>query len=401
MTTDVEGLLREHAPRALGVVARRSGDLASADDAVQEALILAAERWPAEGVPDNPGAWLVKVALHRLTDLYRSDTARRAREERAAALEPVPADTSASHDDTLTLMLLCCHERLTPDAAIPLTLRAVGGLTTRQIAAAFLLPEATLAQRISRAKARLEGARFALPAAGRAFDERMRSVRHVLYVMFSEAHLPTAGADLTRADLALEAIRLTRMLHAFLPEDRELTGLLALMLLTDARRPARVDADGALVPLASQDRTRWDRAQIAEGLHLLTAVIGDGDMGEYRAQAAIAALHAQAPSHADTDWVSVLAVYDRLVGLAPDNPMVRLNRAAAVGMADGARAGLAALDDLDAGLPRLHAVRAHLLEEAGEIAAAHAAFAHAAERATNARERDYLTLRAAATRPRR
>lgn len=394
-TDTIEGLLRDAAPQALGVVARRSGDLAGADDAVQEALIAAVEAWPRDGIPDNPVGWLVHVATRRLTDQWRSDEARRRREE---AVEPAPASVAPEADDGLVLVLMCCHPSLTHGLAIPLTLRALGGLTTREIAGAFLLPEATMAQRISRAKAaiRASGARFAMPPDDE-LPERLRAVRHVLYLMFNEGYASSCGAELGRADLAREAIRLTRGLHASLPDDPEITGLLSLMLLVEGRRPARTTATGALVPLAEQDRALWDRGLIREGVALVTAALRAGPMGEYTVQAAIAAVHDQAESYEDTDWTQIVTLYDVLAQMAP-NPVVTLNRAVAIGMADGPRAGLAALDGLDEQLGehhRLHAVRAHLLERAGDRAAAVAAFDRAAAGTANVRERDYLTLQAA------
>lgn len=394
----IEALLREVAPQALGVVARRSGDLAGADDAVQEALIAASAAWPRDGLPDNPLGWLVAVALRRLADGWRSDDARRRRELLATSEPQSPPDAVPEDDDTLVLMLLCCHPALTPGQAIPLTLRAVGGLTTREIAAAFLMPEATMAQRISRAKARIRdaGVRFAMPAAAE-LEPRLAAVRHVLYLLFTEGHTSTGGATLARPDLAQEAIRLARELHQARPDDPETSGLLALMLLTDARRAARTGPNGALVPLDEQDRTRWDRRAIREGVALVTAALRRGRLGEYQAQAAIAAVHGQARHAAETDWGQIVALYDRLLTITP-NPVVRLNRAAAIGVAHGPRAGLAALEELDDELGdhhRLHAVRAHLLERAGEVDAALEAYARAADGTTNARERDHLLLRAA------
>jgi RNA polymerase sigma factor (sigma-70 family) len=390
-------LLRDLAPRALAAVVRRYGHFADAEDAVQEALLAAATAWPADGTPDNPLAWLIRVASRKMADQYRSDEARRRREEIAASWSLVPAEPVPAHDDTLTLMLLCCHPALSPGAAIPLTLRAVGGLTTREIAAAFLVPEATMAQRISRAKARLKGLDepFALPQGGAG--ERLRQVLHVLYLIFNEGYAASGGPDLARTDLSGEAVRLARGVHAALPDDAEVTGLLALMLLTDARRPARTGPGGELVPLEAQDRSRWDRRLITEGLTLLTGALRHGQPGEYQLQAAIAALHDQAASHAGTDWPRILALYDRLEALA-GNPMVTLNRAVAMAMVQGPGAGLALLDGLAGRLGdhhRLHSVRAHLLERAGDTGGAAAEFEAAAARTTNLRERDYLMLRAA------
>jgi len=391
----LEALLREHAPRALAIVASRYRDFDGAEDAVQEALIAAAEQWQA-GVPDDPRAWLVTVASRRLVDAYRSADARRRREREAwddreapAADEPAAGDV----DDSLTLVLLCCHPALTPGVAIPLTLRAVGGLTTREIAAAFLVPEATMAQRISRAKATLRaaGGRFEPPPED-ARDARTRSALHVLYLLFNEGYVASEGDDLARPDLAAEAIRLTRMLQASLPADAEVAGLLALMLLTEARRPARVDAAGRLVPLPAQDRTRWDPALIAEGVVLLTDAMRRGEVGEYQLQAAVAAVHDQAPLHADTDWARIAGLYRALARLT-DNPMVGLNAAVAVAMTDGIPAAMEGVDAAAAALGdhhRVHAVRAHLYELSGDRPGAAAAFRAAAARTANEAERRYL-----------
>jgi RNA polymerase sigma factor (sigma-70 family) len=391
-------LLRDLAPRALGAVVRRYGHFADAEDAVQEALLAAAATWPADGTPDHPLAWLIRVASRKMADQYRRDEARRRREDLAAAWSLIPHEPVPAHDDTLVLMLLCCHLSLSPGAAIPLTLRAVGGLTTREIAAAFLVPEATMAQRISRAKAKLKAADepFTRPPPGQG-GERLPSVLHVLYLIFNEGYAASDGPDLARTDLSGEAIRLARDVHAALPADPETTGLLALMLLTDARRPARTRPGGELVPLAEQDRARWDRRVITEGLTLLTAALRQGQPGEYQVQAAIAALHDQAPSHAQTDWTAILALYDRLEQLT-GNPMVTLNRAVAVAMVHGPGAGLALLDGLGDRLGdhhRLHSVRAHLLEQAGDGRGAIAEFEAAAARTTNLRERNYLVTKAA------
>jgi RNA polymerase sigma factor (sigma-70 family) len=393
-TTD---LLRDLAPRALGAIVRRYGHFADAEDAVQEALLAAATTWPADGMPDSPLAWLIRVASRKMADQYRSDEARRRREEVAASWSLVPAEPVPAHDDTLTLMLMCCHPALSPGAAIPLTLRAVGGLTTREIAAAFLVPEATMAQRISRAKAKLKGfdEPFTLSAPGGG--KRLRPVLHVLYLIFNEGYAASDGPDLARTDLSGEAVRLARGVHAARPADAEVTGLLALMLLTDARRPARTGPGGELVPLEAQDRARWDRRFITEGLTLLTGALRQGEPGEYQLLAAIAALHDQAASHAATDWPRILALYDRLEALT-GNPMVTLNRAVAMAMARGPDAGLALLDGLAGqlgGHHRLHSVRAHLLEQAGDTGGAAAEFEAAAARTTNLRERDYLVTKAA------
>jgi RNA polymerase sigma factor (sigma-70 family) len=395
----LEDLLRELAPRVLGALIRRYGDFADAEDAVQEALIAAATTWPAEGRPDSPLGWLIKVASRRLANQYRSDDARRRREELAASWSvAIPEPPPSGRDDTLILMFLCCHPSLTPTLAIPLTLRAVGGLTTREIAAPFLVPEATMGQRISRAKAKIKasGEPFALPPPDRR-PERLRLVLHVLYLLFNEGYTSSSGPDLARADLSGEAIRLARGIHAAVPEDPEIAGLLALMLLTDARRPARSGAGGELIPLAEQDRTLWDRRLIIEGIGLITRALRRGQMGEYQVQAAIAALHDQAASHADTDWPQILSLYGQLEAMT-GNPMVRLNRAVAAAMASGPEVGLALLDGLGerlGGHHRVHSVRAHLLEQAGDTAAAIAEFRTAAARTTNLREQQYLTTKAA------
>ena len=391
-------LLRDLAPRALGAVVRRYGHFADAEDAVQEAMLAAATTWPADGTPDSPLAWLIRVASRKMADQYRSDEARRRREELAASWSLVPAEPAPAHDDTLTLMLMCCHPALSPGAAIPLTLRAVGGLTTREIAAAFLVPEATMAQRISRAKAKLKGfdEPFTMPPPGGG-GERLRSVLHVLYLIFNEGYAASDGPDLARTDLSGEAVRLARSVHTALPHDAEVTGLLALMLLTDARRPARTGPGGELVPLEAQDRARWDRRLITEGLTLLTGALRRGEPGEYQLLAAIAALHDQAASYSGTDWPRILALYNRLEALT-GNPMVALNRAVAMAMAQGPDAGLALLDGLAGQLGdhhRLHSVRAHLLEQAGDTGGAIAEFEAAAARTTNLRERDYLMTKAA------
>ena len=402
--TTTEGLLRELAPQALAAVARRSGDFAAAEDAVQEALLAAATRWPGDGTPGNPLGWLIRVAARRLTDQYRSEDARRRREALAASWSlnapagPVPGEDGTDQDDTLILMFMCCHPSLTPGAAIPLTLRAVGGLTTREIAAAFLVPEPTMAQRISRAKATLKasGEPFTLPPPDQRAG-RLRSVLHVLYLLFNEGYASSGGPELARSDLSGEAIRLARGLHASLPADPETTGLLALMLLTDARRPARTGPAGELIPLAEQQRSQWDQARITEGMRLITAALGQGQPGEYQLQAAIAAVHDEAPSHAATDWRKILALYG-LLERRTGNPMVTLNRAAAAAMVEGPAAGLALLDGVSGPLGRhhrFHAVRGHLLEMAGDTRGAAAEFRAAAAGTANLRERHYLTVKAA------
>ena len=391
--------LRQLAPQVLGAVVHRYGDFAGAEDAVQDALMAAAATWPERGEPDDPLAWLIRVASRRLANQYRADDARRRREELAASWsihrspEPVP-----SRDDTLLLMLLCCHPALRPGAAIPLTLRAVGGLTTGEIAAAFLVPQPTMAQRISRAKATLRELDEPFrPPAEEHRRERIRSVLHVLYLLFNEGYATSAGEDLGRPDLAVEAIRLTRLLLDSLPDDGEAEGLLGLMLLTEARRAARTTGDGGLVPLAEQDRSRWDRDLITEGLMHATAALKCGRLGQYGLQAAINALHAEAPSYAATRWEDIGTLYERLERLS-GNPVVRLNRAVAVAMVDGPAAGLAIVADLEGTLRdhhRLLSVRAHLREMAGDDAAAIDDFRAAAARATNLRERQYLLTQAA------
>jgi RNA polymerase sigma factor (sigma-70 family) len=394
----VEDLLRELAPQVLGAVACRFGDLADAEDSVQEALLAAATQWPVEGVPDDPRAWLTAVAARRLTDRLRRDGARRRREVAVAAREPAERPPVPDRDDSLTVLFLCCHPALTPASAIPLTLRAVGGLTTAEIARAFLVPEATMAQRISRAKHRIKatGALFVMPTRGE-WVERLRSVLHVLYLIFNEGYAASSGTQVARSELSAEAIRLTRMLHAAMPDDPEVSGLLALMLLNEARRPARTGAGGELVPLAEQDRSRWDRALIEEGVALVSAALPKGVIGEYQVQAAIAVVHDEAESADETDWPQILALYgllERMTG----NPMVALNRAVAAAMVDGPNAGLKLLAGLDERLGshhRLDGVRAHLLEMNGDREAATAHYRRAAGRTTSVAERDYLLMRAA------
>ncbi|VVJ19808.1 RNA polymerase ECF-type sigma factor [Amycolatopsis camponoti] len=390
---EVEDLLRTLAPQVLGVVARRFRDFDAAEDAVQEALLAAARHWPSEGLPDNPRGWLIQAAVNRLTDQLRSDQARRRRED-AAALEPPPPDVP-DRDDTLVLLFLCCHPALTPASAIALTLRAVGGLTTAEIAGAFLVPEATMAQRITRAKAKIKASDvpFRLPASEER-EARLRSVLHVLYLVFNEGYTSSAGGRLHRTELSGEAIRLTRLLHAMLPADGEVTGLLALMLLTDARRPARTGPSGELVPLAEQNRAKWDRDQIREGVALVTEALALGDAGEYRLQAAIAAAHDIAPRVEDTDWDRILRTYRRLERLT-DNPVVTLNRAIATAMVHGPDAGLALLETVELAGHRLDAVRAHLLELAGDVDGAVRHYDAAVARTTNTPEQRYLLTRAA------
>jgi RNA polymerase sigma factor (sigma-70 family) len=406
--TAVGRLLRDLAPQVLGAVARRHGDFDAAEDAVQEALVAAATQWPAQGIPANPRGWLYHVALRRITDHLRSEMARRRREDAVATqvwaewafVPPPEVEVGVDGDDTLTLLFMCCHPALTPASAIALTLRAVGGLTTAEIASAFLVPEATMAQRISRAKASIKssGAGFAMPA-GAERTERLGAVLHVLYLVFNEGYTSTSGPRLQRTDLSNEAIRLTRTLHGLLPDDGEVAGLLALMLLTDARRAARTGPGGELIPLDEQDRALWDPRLIAEGVELVAAAFSRGPVGPYGLQAAVAALHDEAARAEDTDWPQILALYTVLERMS-DNPMVSLNRAIAAAMVRGPKAGLALLAALDAdarlrGHYRLDAVRAHLYERLGDADRAVAHYRAAAERTASIPERDYLTLKAA------
>ena len=413
--SDLEDLLRELTPRVLGALYRRYGDFASCEDAVQEALLAAAVQWPGEGVPENPRAWLTTVATRRYLDQVRSDIARRRREDELAGIEPerdessaetaalaglrsgagessAEADWDPSRDDSLAILFLCCHPSLTPPSQIALTLRAVGGLTTAQIAAAFLTPEATMAQRISRAKQ-------AIDAEGRAFQppegrERLPAVLHVLYLIFNEGYTASTGSDLTAPDLSDEAIRLTRLLAALVPDDPEVQGLLALMLLTDARRAARATADGDLIVLTDQDRKLWDRARIAEGVDVLTAALGRGEPGPYQLQAAIAAVHDEAETLEDTDWPQILGLYDLLEAAAP-NPITALNRAVAVAMVQGPQAGLDLVAELakDKRLARHHrllATRAHLRELLGDREGAAEDYKQAAKLTNSAPEQRFL-----------
>jgi RNA polymerase sigma factor (sigma-70 family) len=412
----LDRLLRDLAPQVLGPVVRRFRDFAASEDAVQEALIAAATQWPVDGIPANPRGWLIQVAVRRMIDQVRSEVSRRNREAAVADETPVVVEASESGfgeghatisgdleiepDDTLVLLFMCCHPALSPSSAIALTLRAVGGLSTAEIAKAFLVPEPTMGQRISRAKQTLKAsrARLLLPDAEER-AERLSQVLHVLYLVFNEGYTTSSGPALHRTDLSNEAIRLTRAVHAILPEDREVAGLLALMLLTDARRAARTGAAGELIPLDEQDRTLWDAASIAEGVALVSDALSRGSVGEYQLQAAIAAVHDEAASAETTDWPQILALYGVLLRMS-DNPMVALNHAIATAMVHGPDAGLALLGPLEAderlrGNHRLDAVRAHLLERAGNRPAAVSLYRSAAERTTSLPERNYLMMRAA------
>ncbi len=423
MDARAEQLLRELAPQVLGAVIRRFRDFVASEDAVQEALIAAATQWPRDGLPDNPRGWLIQVASRRMTDHVRSELARRRREaivaeEASPSLDPwssfggassldlastlgaATAADPADQDDALVLLFMCCHPALTPASAIALTLRAVGGLTTAEIASAFLVPEATMAQRISRAKQTIKtsGVPFSLPTpAERA--QRLAAVLHVLYLIFNEGYTSSAGPNLHRNELSSEAIRLTRAVHRLLPHDGEVGGLLALMLLTDARRIARTGPDGELIPLAKQDRSLWDRAAIGEGVALISATLSTGSVGAYQLQAAIAAVHDEAARVEDTDWPQILALYGLLERMS-DNPMVTLNRAIAVAMVHGPSAGLEILAGLDgdarlAGNHRLDAVRAHLLELSGNYRGAIEHYRSAAGQTASIPERNYLMTQAA------
>jgi RNA polymerase sigma factor (sigma-70 family) len=412
----IEDLLREFAPQVLAALIRRYGQFDACEDAVQDALLAATLQWPGEGIPERPRSWLLAVASRALVDAFRADSARR-RRETAAALDPTdhaPAADLAVHltvdlagadgDDTLALLFLCCHPALSPPSQLALTLRAVGGLTTAQIAAAFLVPEATIAKRIVRAKRRIReaGARFELPAQPQR-TERLGVVLHVLYLIFNEGYTTSSGPALQRTDLIAEAIRLTRLLHRLLSDEAEVAGLLALMLLTDARRAARTDTDGRIVPLADQRRDLWDTAAIAEGQAILTRTLGTGPVGPYQLQAAIAALHDEAPTGEATDWPQILALYDVLTTVAP-GPVVTLSRAVAFAHVHGPRAGLALLGTLDtdermAHSHRLEAVRAHLLEQSGDTAAARDSYLRAAKMTASLPEQRYLELRAARLHP--
>ncbi|MFD1833326.1 RNA polymerase sigma factor [Streptomyces desertarenae] len=402
-----EDLLRELAPQVLAALVRRHGAFDACEDAVQEALLAAALQWPEAGVPDSPLGWLVTVASRKLVDQVRSEAARRRREDALALATPqsallahaADAVPASDRDDSLALLFLCCHPSLSAPSRIALTLRAVGGLTTAQIAAAFLVPEPTMAQRISRAKQTLKSAGTALSLPeGPECAERLAAVRHVLYLVFNEGYTTTGGTGLTSLELSTEAIRLTRLLHRLVPEDTETAGLLALMLLTDARRPARTGPHGEPVPLAEQDRRRWDRRLIAEGVDLISRTLPRGQVGPYQLQAAIAAVHDEAEDTDSTDWPQILALYDLLEQFGP-NPVTSLNRAVAVAMVQGPAAGLDLLAELegDKRMARHHrfvATRAHLLEMLGRHEAAALAFREASRRTASAPERRHLTRRA-------
>lgn len=401
MNGPIEHLLRELTPQVLGTVVRKFRDFAAAEDAVQEASLSAAITWERDGLPENPRAWLTQVAFRRMTDHIRSESARRRRESEAApppesAALPVPSE----EDDTLILLFMCCHPSLTSASAIALTLRAVGGLTTSEIARAFLVPEPTMAQRISRAKQTIQnsGIPFQLPTESER-AQRLRSVLHVLYLIFNEGYTSSSGTALHRTDLSQEAMRLTRIVHSLQPDEPEVSGLLALMLLTDARRAARTNDTGELIPLAGQDRSLWDQSRIAEGVALLSATLPNGSVGPYQLQAAIAALHDEAPSTDRTDWPQILALYELLRRMSP-NPMVALNHAIAAAMVYGPARGLELLDAIDgdariAKHHRLDAARAHLLERNGDYSLAIQHYRSAAGKTASLPERNYLLTQAA------
>jgi RNA polymerase sigma factor (sigma-70 family) len=404
---EIEDLLRRLAPQVLGAVVRRYGHFDTAEDAAQEALLAAATQWPEDGIPDNPRGWLITVAARRLTDLLRSEQARQRRENTVASwavpgesVAPAADRPAAESDDTLILLFMCCHPALSPASQIALTLRAVGGLTTAEIARAFLVPEATMTRRISRAKQSIKasGVPFRMPPAPER-AQRLGAVLHVLYLIFNEGYASTSGPALHRSELSAEAIRLARLVHHLLPDDSEVTGLLALMLLTDARRPARTGPGGELIPMAEQDRSRWNADCIAEGVALITGALPRGPTGPYQLQAAITAVHDEAPTAGATDWPQIMALYELLMRIS-SNPMVALNHAVAVAMVQGARAGLDLLEELQADERiaedhRLHAVRAHLLEMTGDRAAARESYQAAAQRTTSLPQQRYLHARAA------
>ncbi len=401
-TSEIERLLRDVAPEALGVLLRRGERFADAEDAVQDAVLVALDSWPTRGVPDRPVGWMVRVAKRRLIDQHHRDTARRRRETLVASWAALPSEPEVSEDDSLALLFLCCHGSLTPSAAIPLTLRAVGGLTTREIADALLLPEATTAQRISRAKASIARSEepFRRPPPD-LIDDRLPTVMHIIYLIFNEGHAATSGPRLIRTDLADEAIRLARQLHERLPYQPEATGLLALLLLTEARRPARLGANGELVSLDQQNRGLWSRALIVEGLSLLTGALRQHSMGEYQLQASIAAVHDQASSFEATNWTQLRALYNQLA-VRSENPLIHLNRVVAVAHTDGpsaAQAEIAVLGDVLAGNHRYFATLGYLHELASEDDEAMRAYGQAARLATNEPERRYLQGKAKSRRP--
>jgi RNA polymerase sigma factor (sigma-70 family) len=405
---DIERLLRELAPQVLAAVARRHSDFSAAEDAVQEALIAAATQWASDGIPANPSGWIYSVALRRVTDQIRTEIARRRREETIAGevwaewafVPPPEVKVGVEQDDALLLLFMSCHPSLTPASAVALTLRAVGGLTTGEIARAFLVPEATMAQRISRAKQTIKSSKiaFAMPNDDE-LSARLASVLQIIYLIFTEGYTTSSGPSLSRTDLSNEAIRLARSLHAVRPGNPEIAGLLALMLLTDARRPARTDEHGAIVPLDEQDRSRWDRAMIDEGIALLSSVLPRGQIGPYQLQAAIAAAHDEATSTDATDWAQIALLYEML-GRFSDNPMVRLNHAVAIAMVRGPAIGLELLDELESderirGHHRLDAVRAHLYERMEDKENARRFYLAAADRTSSVPERNYLLMKAA------
>ena len=402
MSASIEDVLRECAPGVLGALTRRNGQFDLCEDAVQEAMLAASQQWPSEGIPESPRGWLSAVAQRRFIDMVRSDSARRRREDELALLESASATDSSTEteDDTLSLIFLCCHPQLSQPSQLALTLRAVGGLSTPEIASAFLVPEATMGQRISRAKATIKkaGLQVAIPSEEESAD-RLAVVLQVLYLIYNEGYVATSGNDLQRTDMAAEAIRLARMLRRLLPEQGEVAGLLALLLLTEARSAARTGPDGEIVPLGEQDRSRWNSAQIAEGVDLLERTLGRHPVGPYQLQASIAAVHDEAPSDAETDWEQILALYGALGRITP-GPVITLNAAVALARVHGPQAGLEVLRELEAEGSlahnhRLAGVQGHLLEQAGQILAAKAAYLRAAGMTANVAEQRYLRLRAA------
>lgn len=402
--SDLEDLLRRLAPQVLGAVVRRYGNFDMSEDATQEALLAAAIQWPRDGLPNQPKAWLITAASRRLIDLLRQDQARRRREDHVASwrVDEVQIDRishTLDHDDTLILMFMCCHPSLAVASQVALTLRAVGGLTTAEIARAFLVSEETATRRISRAKRLIKesGIPFAMPTREQ-HRQRLNSVLRVLYLIFNEGYVSTAGWALQRRELAVESLRLTKLIHDQLPDDSEVAGLLALILLTHARHLARTGSDGTLIPMADQDRTKWDRTAIAEGIDLITAALPRGSTGPYQIQAAIAALHDEATKYEDTDWPQIVALY-RLLLQIDNNPVITLNFAVAVAMAEGPEAGLEVLIELESDKRvneghRIHAVRAHLLEMTGNQRSARDSYEVAAQRALNLQHQRYLNLQA-------